>query len=158
MIECGVWNTTTPQFYEPLKITADFSEYEGNFAEHFRKYGIEPEYADDDYVVFMISPQNTDEDFQKLETAFRNLELTLKDDYNEDTISFVFGERVMTIREAIFSECEEISVENALGRVCASPTVSCPPAIPIAVSGEKIIDEHIELFKKYKIDKILVVK
>ena len=106
----------------------------------------------------MISPQNTDEDFQKLETAFRNLELTLKEDYNEDTISFVFGERVMTIREAIFSECEEISVENALGRVCASPTVSCPPAIPIAVSGEKITDEHIELFKKYKIDKILVVK
>ena len=158
MIECGIWNTAGPQFYEPLKITADFSEYEGNFAEHFRKYGIEPEYADDDFVVFMISPQNTDEDFLKLETAFRNLELTLKEEYNEDTISFVFGERVMTIREAIFSECEEVSIENAVGRVCASPTVSCPPAIPIAVSGEKITDEHTELFKKYKIEKILVVK
>lgn len=158
MVECGVWNTTSPQFYEPLKITADFSECEGNFTEHFRKYGIEPEYADDDYVVFMISPQNTDEDFQKLETAFRNLELTLKDDYNEDTISFVFGERVMTIREAIFSECEEISVGNAVGRISASPTVSCPPAIPIAVSGEKITNEHIELFNKYNIEKILVVK
>ena len=106
----------------------------------------------------MISPQNTDEDVLKLETAFRNLELTLKDDYNEDTISFVFGERVMTIREAIFSECEEINIENAVSRFCASPTVSCPPAIPIAVSGEKITDEHIELFKKYKIEKILVVK
>ncbi len=158
MVECGVWNTTIPQFYEPLKITADFTEYEGNFAEHFRKYGIEPEYADDDYVVFMISPQNTDEDFERLETAFKNLELTLKDDYNEDTISFVFGERVMTIREAIFCESEEICIENAVGRVCASPTVSCPPAIPIAVSGEKITEKHIELFKKYNIDKILVVK
>ena len=158
MIECGIWNTAGPQFYEPLKITANFSEYEGNFAEHFRKYGIEPEYADDDFVVFMISPQNTDEDFLKLKTAFRNLELTLKEEYNEDTISFVFGERVMTIREAIFSECEEINIENAVSRVCASPTVSCPPAIPIAVSGEKITDEHLELFKKYKIEKILVVK
>lgn len=158
MVEYGIWNTASPQFYEPLKITADFSEYEGNFAEHFRKYGIEPEYADDDFIVFMISPQNTDEDFLKLETAFRNLELTLKEEYDEDTISFVFGERVMTIREAIFSECEEVSIENAVGRVCASPTVSCPPAIPIAVSGEKITDEHLELFKKYKIEKILVVK
>ncbi|MBR5190586.1 MAG: aminotransferase class V-fold PLP-dependent enzyme [Clostridia bacterium] len=158
MIKCGVWNTASPQFYEPLKITADFSEYEGNFAEHFREYGIEPEYADEDYVVFMISPQNTDEDFEKIENAFRNLELTLKDDYNEDTISFVFGERVMTIREAIFNECEEIDIENAVGRVCASPTVSCPPAIPIAVSGEKITENHVQLFKKYNIEKILVVK
>ena len=158
MIECGVWNTTSPQFYEPLKITADFSEYEGNFAEHFRKYGIEPEYADEDYVVFMISPQNTDEDFEKIENAFRNLELTLKDDYNEDTISFVFGEKVMTIREAIFNECEEVDVENATGRICASPTVSCPPAIPIAVSGEKITENHVQLFNKYNIEKILVVK
>lgn len=158
MVECGVWNTAIPQFYEPLKITADFSEYKGNFAEHFRKYGIEPEYSDEDYIVFMISPQNTDRDFERLETAFKNLKLTLKDDYNEDTISFVFGERVMTIREAIFCDSEEICIENAVDRVCASPTVSCPPAIPIAVSGEKITKKHIELFEKYNISKILVVK
>ena len=143
---------------EPLKLTVDFCGFDFDFAEYFRKYEIEFEYADGDYIVFMISPQNTDEDFLKLETAFRNLELTLKHDYNEDTISFMFGERVMTIREAIFNECEEIDVENALGRVCASPTVSCPPAIPIAVSGEKITNEHIGLFKKYKITKILVMK
>lgn len=156
MLEYGVWNTTIPQYYEPLKITADFSEYEGNFAEHFRKYGIEPEYADDDYIVFMISPQNSDEDFERLKKAFENLELTLKDD--DETFSFVIGEKAMTIREAIFSESEEICIENAVGRACASPTVSCPPAIPIAVSGEKITEKHIELFKKYNIDKILVVK
>lgn len=158
MVDRGVWNSTIPQFYEPLKITADFSEYEGNFAEHFRKYGVEPEYADDDYIVFMISPQNTDEDFDKLENAFKNLKLTLKDDYDENTVAFEFGERAMTIREAIFSESEEVNVENSVGRVCASPTVSCPPAIPIAVSGEKITEQHIKLFKKYNVDKILVVK
>ena len=142
---------------EPLKITADFSGYEGNFAEHFRIHGIEPEYADEDYIVFMITPQNSDEDFERLKKAFNNLELKLKDSEYKP-FSFEIGERAMTIREAIFSENEEISVENAVGRVCASPTVSCPPAIPIAVSGEVITEKHIELFKKYKIDKILVVK
>lgn len=156
MLECGVWNTSTPRYYEPLKITADFSEYEGNFAEYFRKYGVEPEYADDDYIVFMISPQNSDEDFARLKKTFENLELILKDD--DETFSFEIGERTMTIREAIFSENEEICIENAVGRVCASPTVSCPPAVPIAVSGEKITEKHIKLFKKYNIDKILVVK
>lgn len=157
MVSCGVWNTTIPAFYEPLKITADFSEYEGNFAEHFRAYGIEPEYADDDYIVFMISPQNSDEDLEKLKNAFQNLELTLKE-HDDETISFEFGEKVMTIREAVFSESEEIDVEKAVGRVCANPTVSCPPAVPIAVSGEKITENHIELFKKYEIKKIQVIK
>lgn len=157
MVSCDVWNTTLPTFYEPLKITADFSEYEGSFAEHFRAHDIEPEYADDDYVVFMISPQNSDEDFEKLKNAFQNLELNLKEN-DDEAISFEFGERVMTIREAIFSDSEEIDVKNAIGRVCASPTVSCPPAVPIAVSGEKITEKHIELFKKYKISKIQVIK
>lgn len=146
-----------PVAFEPLKLAANFSMYEGNFAEHFRKLGIEPEYADEDFVVFMITPQNTDEDFERLKKAFENLELKLKDTEYEP-FSFEIGERAMTIREAIFSESEEISVENALNRVCASPTVSCPPAIPIAVSGEIITKKHIELFKRYGIEKIQVVK
>ena len=141
---------------EPLKLTIDFRGFDFDFAEFFRSYGIEFEYADGDFVVFMFTPQNTDEDFERLKTAFRNLELNLKDD--NEAFSFVIGEKAMTIREAIFIESEEISVENALGRVCASPTVSCPPAIPIAVSGEKITEKHIDLFKKYNIEKILVVK
>lgn len=141
---------------EPLKLTVKLNG--ANASQYFKGYGIEPEYADADYVVFMLSPQNADEDFIKLENAFKNLEYISKDNRNEDLLSFVFGERVMTIREAIFSQSEEIQIENATGRVCASPTVSCPPAIPIAVSGERITEKHIELLKKYKINKILVVK
>ena len=64
----------------------------------------------------------------------------------------------MTIRDAIFCESEEINVENASGRICASPTVSCPPAVPIAVSGERIIEKHIELFRKYNLNRLLIVK
>lgn len=152
MRKCGVENIST----EPLKITADFSKYEGNFTEHFRKHGVEPEYADEDYIVFMITPQNSDEDFERLKMAFKNLELTSKN--YDKAFSFEIGERAMTIREAIFSESEEINVEIAVGRVCASPTVSCPPAIPITVSGEIITEKHIELFKRYGIKKISVVK
>lgn len=141
---------------EPLKITADFRGYDFDFAEHFRKYGIEFEYADGDFVVFMLTPQNTDEDFEKLKNAFEKLNIQRTKEI--ENIEIEIAERVMTIREAIFSDSEEIEVENAVGRICASPTVSCPPAIPIAVSGEIITDKHIELFKKYGIRKIQVVK
>ena len=141
---------------EPLKITVDFRGFDFDFAEYLRKSNIEIEYADNDFVVFMFSPQNSDNDFEKIKSAFENLHIERTKETSN--IEFPLTEKVMTIRNAIFSECEEIDIENAMGRVCASPTVSCPPAIPIAVSGEKITNEHVELFKKYNIIKILVVK
>ena len=141
---------------EPLKLTVDFRGFDIDFKCYLRDCGIEFEYADDDFVVFMFSPQNSDEDFEKLKKAFENINADAKKDASN--IEIPKAERVLTIRESIFCESEEIDVQNALGRVCASPTVSCPPAIPIAVSGEKITNEHIELFRKYNIDKILVVK
>ena len=152
---------------EPLKLTVDFRGLEvdckiylryffGNCKVYFRSFAIEFEYAEDDLVVFMFSPQNSDENFSRVKAAFDNLYIL--DTEKIENIQIPKAERVMTIREAIFNECEEIFANDALGRVCASPTVSCPPAIPIAVSGERITEEHIQLFEKYNIYRILVVK
>ena len=92
----------------------------------------------------------------KLQNIFKNLgEIEKKD---VESIHFPKADRVTTVRDSVFTENEEIDIDKALNRICASPTVSCPPAIPIAVSGERITEEHIELFKKYGIEKILVVK
>ncbi|MBR2954308.1 MAG: amino acid decarboxylase [Clostridia bacterium] len=141
---------------EPLKLTVDFRGTNLDFKCILRENRVEFEYADDDFAVFMFTPQNSQEDFDKLKKAFENMGEISKDNYQN--IEFPESEQVMTIRQAVFTESEEIDVENAIDRVCASPTVSCPPAIPIAVSGERITEKHIEMFKKYKIEKILVVK
>lgn len=141
---------------EPLKLTVDFRGYDIDFKCYLRDCGIEFEYGDNDFAVFMFSPQNSDEDFKKIQSAFENLDI--KRTENIENIEIPKAERVLTIREAIFNECEKISVENALGRICAVPTVSCPPAIPIAVSGERITEKHLELFQKYGINKIAVIK
>ena len=58
----------------------------------------------------------------------------------------------------MFSSHETLACRDAIGRVCASPTVSCPPAVPIVVSGEVIREEHIPIFEKYGVEKIEVVK
>ena len=34
-----------------------------------------------------------------------------------------------------------IPAAEAVGRICAAPAVSCPPAIPIVVSGETVLPE-----------------
>ncbi|MBQ4644194.1 MAG: amino acid decarboxylase [Clostridia bacterium] len=141
---------------EPLKLTVDFRGTNPEFKRILRENRIEFEYADDDFAVFMFTPQNSQDDFDKLKKAFENMGEISKDNYQN--IEFPESEQVMTIRQAVFTESEKIDVENAIDRVCASPTVSCPPAIPIAVSGERITNKHIELFKKYKVEKILVVK
>ncbi len=141
---------------EPLKLTVDFRGTNTDFKCILRENSIEFEYADDDFVVLMFTPQNSQEDFDKLKKAFENMGKISNIDF--ERIEFPKSEQVMAIRQAVFNENEEIIVEKALKRICASPTVSCPPAIPIAVSGERITEKHIELFKKYKINKILVVK
>ena len=141
---------------EPLKLTVDFRCTNADFKCILRENGIEFEYADDDFAVFMFTPQNSQKDFEKLKKIFENMDIISKNDF--EYIEFPKSEQVITIRQAVFSENEEIDVDKALGRICASPTVSCPPAIPVAVSGERITEKHIELFKKYKIEKIMIVK
>ena len=112
---------------EPLKITLDFSGVaKGGFeiAEHFRKYNIEFEYCDNDFVVFMLTAQNSAEDFERLKESIINLpDFIEKNEQNE--FLFISGNQKVTIREALFSNSEEIPVEESEGRICASPTVSC---------------------------------
>ena len=70
---------------------------------------------------------------------------------------FAKPERVMSVRDAVLADSEKISVSVALNRVCASPTVSCPPAIPVLVCGERIDAESIRAFEYYGIEKCRIV-
>jgi arginine/lysine/ornithine decarboxylase len=142
--------------FEPLKLTVDCRGTNLDLRCILSENRVEYEYYDGDFIVFMFTPQNSDNDFNKIKKVFENIEKT--DKYTYENIEIPVSEKVMTICQAVFTESEEIDVENSLNRICASPTVSCPPAVPIAVSGERITKNHIELFKKYNIDKILAVK
>ena len=104
----------------------------------------------------MVTPENTDRDFEKVLSALGSLQK--KTEIKAVQMPLILPERKMNIREAIFSQWEEVDCEDAVGRICASPCVSCPPAIPIAASGEEITAEMAELFKAYGIEKIEVVK
>ena len=141
---------------EPLKITADFRGIDLDFQCILSENSVEYEYADGDFFVFMLSPQNCDEDYLRLKNAFMSIKNVNNNEIN--SIEIPVAEGIMTIRQAVFSQCEEIPVGDSAGRICASPMVSCPPAIPLVVSGERITEKQIDLFKKYKIRKILVIK
>ena len=145
---------------EPLKLTVsgNVRGYTGNMlAEALRGYAVEPEYVDHDCVVLMCSPQNTEEELARVAEALLTLPERPKIQKNAPVMPHN-AKKACSIREAILSAHECIRTEDALGRICASPTVSCPPAIPIVVSGEVIGAQDIALFKAYGIDTLHVVK
>lgn len=144
---------------EALKIAIDTrnTNYSGNrLAEHFRTHGIECEFADRDFTVLMFSPQNTETDFGRAAAALK--EANPKRTIREAVPPIVQGKSVMPIREAVLHKQEIIKTEEAVGRICGSPTVSCPPAVPVAVSGEEITKEARDLLLYYGIEKISVVR
>ncbi len=121
-----------------------------------RTHGVECEFADFDAVVLMATPENRERDFLRIEKALGSL--PQKEKIKLFRMPQLLSQRKMRIREAIFSRWEEISCEAAVGRICASPCVSCPPAIPIAASGEEITAELLPIFQAYGIEKIEVVR
>lgn len=144
---------------EPLKITLDCyaSGYTGGeLANILRDNNAEPEFYDDRFLVLMITPQNDDSDFELLKKIFSDIKQKKAISVNELDIKLPV--KRMSVRDAVFAEYEMADVNECIGRICAAPVVSCPPAVPIAVSGEEITENIAELFKYYGMEKILVVK
>jgi len=144
---------------EPLKLTVKASEcgLDGTaLAELLRQNRVEAEFSDRDLLVLMFTPENRDVDFARVEKAFENLQPSEKIVVTPTAATPKAA--VMSIREAIFAPAETIPVADAEGRICAAPTVSCPPAVPIVMSGEPIDRDDIALFKRYGIDRVKVVK
>ena len=104
----------------------------------------------------MITPENSDVDFERLKNAFSKTEK--KEEIRKNIPSLKIPKMKISIRDAIFSESEVIPVSKSIGRICASNVISCPPAIPLVISGEEITDEIVQLLKHYKTEKINVVK
>lgn len=153
--EKGFFDESTEEL--KIALNAKKSGYKGvELNERLHKVGGVAEFFDDDYLVLMLTPENDERDFLRL-YEFLDL-LSPKAPLAETKIFLAEPCQSVSIRRAVFGASEYVCVEEAKGRICASPTVSCPPAVPIAVSGEEITKEHIEAFVYYGIDKISVLK
>ena len=129
-------------------------------AEILRGAGIEPEFADTDYLVLMLTPENPEEDYEKIKRALTDF--CRAGGFRPGTPTSPLRLRplpqALSVREAIFSPHEILPVSGCIGRVCGQPTVSCPPAIPIAVSGEIITEDVIPVFLACGVTELSVVK
>lgn len=142
---------------DPLKLTlrAPDGMNGDSVAGLLRAASIEPEFIDSNYVVLMTTPQNPESDFARLISA---LGVNSRSFSARELVSIGIPARAMSIREALFAPHEFVKIEDAIGRVCGAPTVACPPAIPIAVSGEVIDDAAADLFRRYGVKSVEVVR
>ena len=143
---------------EPMKITLDAAAagYTGTeLSQLLRRNGIECEFSDWKYLVLMPSAETAETEWQRLEAALRDV--PRRKALPGDMPRMPLPERVMSIREAMLSPSREIPVEKAVGQVLADAAVSCPPAVPVVIAGERITAEAAACMKYYGIDTCRVI-
>lgn len=140
---------------DPLRVTvaAPRGVTGQELAGQLRRQGAECEYADRDFLVLMATPENTPEELAQAAAALGQC----PGEANPPQLPLAPGERACSIRQAAFAPRETVDAAHSLGRVCGLPTVGCPPAIPIAVSGERITPEALALFAYYGIEQVEVL-
>lgn len=136
---------------DPLRVTvaAPRGVTGQELAGQLRRQGVECEYADRDFLVLMATP----EELAQAAAALGQC----PGEANPPQLPLARGERACSIRQAAFAPRETVDAAHSLGRVCGLPTVGCPPAIPIAVSGERITPEALALFAYYGIEQVEVL-
>ena len=144
---------------EPLKITIDAKKYGylgTELASILEERGIYVEFSDPDYLVLMLSPDSGEDALVSVCEAL--LSIQRREELIAPPPKPAMLEAVMSPREALFSATECIPVSNSVGRILATASVGCPPAVPIAISGERIDECAREAFIYYGIENITVVK
>jgi arginine/lysine/ornithine decarboxylase len=144
---------------EPMKLTVDAKKYGYTgtaLSDILVKRGIVSEFSDPDFLCLMLSSELGEAMLTRLYEAL--ISIPKKEEIKRIFPEFSTPVQRLTPREAVFSQLETVAAEDSFGRVLALSNLSCPPAVPIAVSGELIDKRAIELFKYYGIKKCSVVK
>ena len=144
---------------EPMKLTLNAAErgYTGEELQAvLHGYGIECEFADRQYLVLMPSAETTEESWHRLLAALR--EIPRKKPLRGEAPVLPAPKRVMSIREAILAPQEILPAGQAVGRVLADACVSCPPAVPVTIAGERITLEAAACMDWYGVTECSVVK
>lgn len=144
---------------EPMKITVvakPYGYYGFELAERLASSGIYVEFFDRDYLTLMPSVATEDGELDLVADTL--LALVRRDAISEAAPALPDPVRITSPRLASMSPSEVLPLSECPGRVLAETSVSCPPAVPILVSGELVTDEALAAFSYYGITSLKVVR
>ncbi|MGI5958676.1 MAG: aminotransferase class I/II-fold pyridoxal phosphate-dependent enzyme [Massiliimalia sp.] len=137
--EKGIGYLPNPVDFSKITLDAGNIGYTGEqLADYFRQWQIEPEYVNEQYVVYLTSPGNTDSDWERF---WKGIDaLSVNSSRNLSMCPYAIPPKRMSPREAFFSSQEQIGIEFSVGRISAQTVASCPPGVPLVVPGEQITE------------------
>jgi arginine/lysine/ornithine decarboxylase len=143
---------------EPMKVTIRPKSYGytgQELANLLQRNSVFCEYADPDHLVLMMSPELGPSGVKRAQEELLNIpQLPAIEDAPPP---FRRCNVEMSIRQAVLSPCRTLPSDHSLGRILASPSVGCPPAVPIAICGERIDLATIQRFRYYGIRRVTVL-
>lgn len=143
---------------EPLKLTIlpKSHGYTGEeLAEILEKQNIFCEFSDPDHLVLMLPAEYADSLPGIVEAAL--LAIPRRTAVSSAAPVLYRAEAVLSPHEALFRPSRMVSTRDALGKIMADPTVSCPPAIPVVCSGERIERWAVDAMAYYGITRVRVI-
>ena len=143
---------------EPMKLTVNAAErgYTGEELQQIlRRSRIECEFADRRYLVMMPSVETAETEWESIYSALRGI--PQRKPVGGIPPALPVPEREMTVRQAMLSPQETLPVKEAVGRILADACVSCPPAVPVIIAGERITKDAAACMQYYGVNECSVV-
>lgn len=133
--------------YAKLTLDAPAMGYTGEeITRYLDSQKMDWEYADDRFVVLMLSPSNTQQELAALEQALASL--PKRKPTVPEQIPYSLPPRRMELRQAYFAPREEVPIGQAVGRISAVAQSCCPPGVPVVMPGEEITPQVQKLLQK----------
>ena len=144
--------------HEPLKLTLAPKSYGYTgyaLAAYLAEHNMVCEFCDPDYVVLMLTPENGEEALCKLEQVLTAL--PAKTPILETMPPMAKPEAASSMHDALMQSARRLPASQCVGKILAAPTVSCPPAVPILVCGERVGEDALAVMKYYGIEELSVI-
>ncbi len=124
-------------------------------ADRLYAQGIVCEFSDPDFVVMMLTPEIGRSGLARLEKALMSIER--RAEITQCAPPAPVPKRMMSMHDALISPSCEKELRECCGKVLAAPSITCPPAIPILVCGERIDEKAIACMEYYGIRSCSIV-
>ncbi|MDV4151732.1 aminotransferase class I/II-fold pyridoxal phosphate-dependent enzyme [Clostridium sp. AL.422] len=109
-------------------------------------------------VVLILSTCNSNNDFEKIYSAFNELDMNLISLIEGNYIyKNILPTKVLEPFQVLSLKCKKISLKESLGKVSKSFIVPYPPGVPVVCPGEIITNEVIEIVEEYLNNNLTVV-
>ncbi|MDD2269818.1 MAG: aminotransferase class I/II-fold pyridoxal phosphate-dependent enzyme [Eubacteriales bacterium] len=147
-------------FYDDLNIATDpyritvlaknAYEIDGVLKEH----NIFSEFLNENHIVLIPSVMNNKTDFEALIKALNNVKFIPLNEKDKILLSRNYNSADNTLipalspREAVLSQKKNVSLNDSVGLIAASPVYKYPPAVPMLHIGERIRIEHLKVLSE----------